>query len=50
MSLNVTFLQNYLKNKQDCPVAQLAEQRAVNSKVPGSSPGGAAKGMKEERE
>ncbi len=34
--------QGLLLSKLDCPIAQLAERRAVNSDVPGSSPGGAA--------
>ena len=38
MSQGEAFGKSYLINKQ-WGIAQLAEQRAVNSKVPGSSPG-----------
>ena len=38
MSQGEVFGKSYLINKQ-WGIAQLAEQRAVNSKVPGSSPG-----------
>ena len=31
------------ETSQNCPIAQLVERRTVNSDVPGSRPGGAAK-------